>query len=397
MKPHIHHSPLRLNIYRVIAVVACVSIGYRVHLLTTTSAFRNSRRTDLPTLLHLDDNGAFSGDSECAFHFIWALAWSQGVLSEFSSTLTPPPSHCTSFPHSYFKDAALQARALITSPSSCISILKLLVPLPSVTSLNSSVAQGSYACWHLKYLARHFALMRRVAEAPVPAGTPNPPLAFNVTAVLRLIPKGPSDSESKCDLLHGRDKSRELRCCLEDEACVRHHASQLTWVGVPQLLRAFVSERQSAHGFVDSNEVDEMLLLDTLHTIKTAANPHEEHETHKLWTTFVTMSMLLPHKRQLRSVQLDHALQSLTEGQSPGSKFAIFSEFSRCGSPTNSRYGMRIAENLRANIKQSWGSEADVIFARLTIAAVTKVPPRKAPHTRCRSLCILELRQRGWF
>ena len=39
-------------------------------------------------------------------------------------------------------------------------------------------------------MARHFSLMRRVAEAPVPAGNPNPPLAFNVSAVLQLIPKG---------------------------------------------------------------------------------------------------------------------------------------------------------------------------------------------------------------
>jgi hypothetical protein len=177
-------------------------------------------------------------------------------------------------------------------------------------------------------MARHFALMRRVAEAPTPAGSRNPPLAFNVTAVLRLIPKGPSDSQSKCDLSQGRDKSHDLRCCLEDEACVRHHASQLIWDGVPQLLRVFVFERQSAHGFVDSNEVDEKLLLDTLQTIKTAANPDEDHETHKLWTTFVTMSMLLPHKRRLRSVQLDRALQSVIEGQSPGSKFAIFRSLS---------------------------------------------------------------------
>jgi hypothetical protein len=142
--------------------------------------------------------------------------------------------------------------------------------------------------------------------------------------------------------LQGTDKGLDLRCCLED------HASQLTWVGVPQLLRVFVSERQSAHGFVDSNEVYEMLLLDTWQTIKTAADPHEEHETHKLWTTFVTMSVFLPHKRRLRSVQLDHALQSVTKGQSPGSEFANFSEFSRCGSPTNSRYGMRIAEKISA-------------------------------------------------
>jgi hypothetical protein len=378
MKQHIHRSPLRLNLYRIIALVACVSIGYQVHLFTRIGAHGDARRADLTTLLHLDDNGAFSGDSECAFHFIWALAWSQGVLSEFSSTLTPTPSHCTSFPHSYNQDAALQARALIMSPSSCISILKLLVPLPS---LHSSIAQGSYACWHLKYMARHFALMRRVAEAPAPAGSPKTPLVFNVSAVLRLIPKGPSDSESKCELLQGRDKSLDLRCCLEDEACVRHHASQLTWVGVPQLLRVFVSERQSAHGFVDSNEVDEMLLLDTLQTIKTAANPHEEHETHKLWTTFVTMSVLLPHKRRLRSVQLDHALQSVTKGQSPGSKFAIFSEFSRCGSPTVSRYGMRIAENLRANIKQSWGSEADVIFATFDPSCSHEgVTSQSSPH-----------------
>ena len=173
MGPYVHRLLLRLNIYCVIAVVACVSIGYRVHLLTTTSACRNSRRTDLPPLLHLDDNGAFSGDSECAFHFIWALAWSQSVISEFSSTLTPPPSHCTSFPLSYYKDAPLQARALIRSPSSCISILKLLVPLPS---LHSSVEGGSYACWHLNYMARHFSLMRRVAEAPAPAGSPKYPL-----------------------------------------------------------------------------------------------------------------------------------------------------------------------------------------------------------------------------
>ena len=132
-----------------------------------------------------------------------------------------------------------------------------------------------------------------------------------MSAVLQLIPKGTPDSEPKCNLLKARDKSREFRCCLEDEACVRHHASQLTWVGVPQLLRIFVSEQQSAQGVVDSNEVDEKLLLDTLQTIKTAIT-HEEHETHKLWTTFVTMSVLLPHKRRLRSVQLDHALQSVT-------------------------------------------------------------------------------------
>ena len=76
------------------------------------------------------------------------------------------------------------------------------------------------------YGPRHFSLMRRVAEAPVPAGSPNPLLAFNFSAVLQLIPKGPSDSESKCDVSQARDKSRELRCCLEDEACVvRHHAS----------------------------------------------------------------------------------------------------------------------------------------------------------------------------
>ena len=208
MKPYVHRLLLRLNLYCVIAVVACVSIGYRVHLLTTTSAHRDARRTDLPTLLHLDDNGAFSGDSECAFHFIWALAWSQGVISEFSSTLTPPPSHCTSFPLSYYKDAPLHARALIRSPSSCISILKLLVPLPS---LHSSVEGGSYACWHLNYMARHFSLMRRVAEAPDPAGNPNPPLAFNVSAVLKLISKGTPDSEPKCNLLQARDKSLELR------------------------------------------------------------------------------------------------------------------------------------------------------------------------------------------
>ncbi len=48
------------------------------------------------------------------------------------------------------------------------------------------------------------------------------------------------------------------------------NTSSLIWVGVPQLLRVFVFERQSAHGFVDSDEVDKKLLLDTLQTIKTA-------------------------------------------------------------------------------------------------------------------------------
>ena len=352
---------IRRSLYfYVIAVVACVSMGYPVHLLMKPSNDRNIRHAYSPVLLHLDANGAFLGDSECAFHFIWALAWSYGVHPEFSSSLTPPLSRCTSFPQSYYKDAPLQARAIIRSPSSCLSILKLLVPLPS---LPSSVAAGAYACWHLNYMARHFALMRRVAEASASAGSPNLPLAFNVSAVLQLSPQVHSNSETKCERLQANDKHRELQCCLEDEACVQRHASQLTWVGVPQLLRVFVSEQQSARGFADANEVDEGLLLNTLQTIKTSAAPHAEHETHKLWTTFVAMSMLLPYKRRLRSLQLDDALQSVTEGQSPGSEFAIFSEFSRCGSPTSSRYGMPIAENLRANIKNSWGSQADVIFA----------------------------------
>jgi hypothetical protein len=231
-------------------------------------------------------------------------------------------------------------------------------------------------------MARHFALMRRVSEAAPPAGGPSPPLVFNVSAVLQLIPKAPSASQ--CNMSQGHDYNHELRCCLEDEACVRQHASQLTWVGVPQLLRDSVFVQQSAHGFVDSNEVDENFLLDTLKAIKTATNPLEQHETHKLWETFVTMSMLLPHKRRLHSVQLDHALSMVTKGHSPGSEFAIFSEFSRCSSPTTLRYGMRIAENLRANVKQSWGANADVIFATFDQScsregATSQSPPHPLP------------------
>jgi hypothetical protein len=102
-----------------------------------------------------------------------------------------------------------------------------------------------------------------------------------------------------------------------------------------------VTERHAALALVDANEVDEDILLDTLESIKASAVAHDDHETHKLWTTFVTMTMLLPHHRRLRSAQLDAALKQVTNGQIQGSEFAVFSEFSRCGSPTSVRYVAR--------------------------------------------------------
>ncbi len=183
-------------------------------------------------------------------------------------------------------------------------------------------------------MARQFALMRRVAEAPSPVTAQYASLPFNVSAVLQHLLPASREVESNCERLYAQDKSLELRCCLEDDSCVQRHASQITWVAVPHLLRVFVSERQAAR---DANEVDENILLDTLDNIKASAAAHDDHETHKLWTTFVTLSMLLPHQRRLRSAQLDAALKKVTNGQIPGSEFAIFSEFSRCGSPTSVR------------------------------------------------------------
>jgi hypothetical protein len=336
MEARAHRLRFRLTPYYSVAVIAFLVTAYRVHLLLTPSVQQQARDTQqqLQIPLHLNSNGAFTGDSECAFHFIWALAWTHATQSAFSSILTPPPSHCASFPQLYHVNAALQARVIIKSPASCSSILNLLVPLPS---LPSPAAAGAYACWHLKYMARHFALMRRVAEAPSPVTAQYSSLPFNVSAVLHHLLPASRDAESKCERLHAQDKSHELRCCLVDGTCVQRHASQITWVAVPHLLRVFVTERQAALALVDANEVDENILLDTLENIKSSSAAHDDHETHKLWTTFVAMSMLLPHQRRLRSAQLDAALKKVTNGQIPGSEFAIFSEFSRCGSPTSVR------------------------------------------------------------
>jgi hypothetical protein len=145
---------LRPKIVFVIALVACASIGYRLHLLTSGSFYLAVHSAHSLPPLKSNGNDAFAGDSECVFHFLWALSWGQGVRqSEFSLSLMPPPPQCISFPDSYRADAALQAQSLIKSPSFCFAILTLIVPLPS---LPSPAAAGAYACWHLNYLARHF-------------------------------------------------------------------------------------------------------------------------------------------------------------------------------------------------------------------------------------------------
>jgi hypothetical protein len=310
--------------------------------------------------LHLASNGSFVGGSECALHFIWALAWGS---PRFDSALSPPPPYCTSFPESYFADAPLHARAIASSHSSCLAILSLLLPLPRTPSL---AAAAAYSCWHLHYLSRHFALMRRVAEAALPGGIPRPPLPFNSTAVLHLLSRiTPAAAWSTpCHQSPALETHRELRCCLQDERCVRLHASQLTWVAVPQLIRTYAFTRRSAGAFSEVNEVSEAKLLGALEFVKAHADAAAgQHESSRLWANYVTMSALMPHGRRLRSPELDAAVARVTRGQQPGTQFAIFSEFSRCSAPTNVRYGRPIAQNLRANVKRTWGADAEVIFA----------------------------------
>jgi hypothetical protein len=379
MLPCTRSLRLRPKIVFAIALIACASIGYRMRLLSNRSVYLAADSAHSPPPFNLNGDNTFAGDSECVFHFLWALSWGQGVRqSEFSLSLMPPPPHCISFPDSYRADAALQSRSLIKSPSFCFAMLTLIVPLPS---LPSPAAAGAYACWYLNYLARHFSLMRRVAEAPAPDASPSAPFPFNVSAVLELMPQAPPNSETKCKQLQLEYRQPQLRCCLQDDACIHLHASQLTWIIVPQLLRMFVLERQLTPGVVGANDVSETLLLETLRRVKSPAAASGEYETHKLWTNFITMTMLLPHKRRLRSVELDHALASVTQGQSPGTEFAIFSEFSRCASPTSIRYGSSIAENLRANVKSAWGSKTEVVYATFDESCTRQgVRSNQTPH-----------------
>jgi hypothetical protein len=162
--------------------------------------------------LHLDNNGAFTCDSECAFHFIWALAWTPTAQSVFFfpnlhpllCTAHPSLNHIMLIPLVH----ALQAHSVAAVLLFVESILKLLVPLPPMPS---PAAAGDYACWHLKYMARQFALMRRVSEAPSPVTARQSSLPFNESAVLRRISPSSLDSESKCERLRAHDKSNELR------------------------------------------------------------------------------------------------------------------------------------------------------------------------------------------
>ncbi len=138
-------------------------------------------------------------------------------------------------------------------------------------------------------------------------------------------------TSTPCNVQAHAGKSLDLRCCLADEQCVSRHASQLTWVAVPQLLRTHIFTLRTGGSVVEVEEVGEARLLSVLNGAKAPlAEARHVLETHKLWRNFVAMSALLPHSRRLRSVALDRALHSVTRGQTPGDEVAIFSEFSRC-------------------------------------------------------------------
>jgi hypothetical protein len=306
---------------------ASVALLSRSMLSSAFASRRGHQHSFHTSTLHLAPNGSFIGGAECAFHFIWALSWPVDSRPPFSPALSPPPPHCKSFPASYAADPPLQARAIAKSHTSCLAILSLLVPLPPSPSL---AAAAAYSCWHLSHFAGHFALMRRVAESAAPDGS-RAPLPFNASVILQLLARAAPDAghSAQCRPLAHRDKSLDLRCCLQDELCTNRHASQLTWVAAPQLLRTHAFTRYSALGAADVSEVGERKLLSVLSAAKVRVEGQVEHEVHKLWANYVTMSMLLPHSRRLRSAALDQALGHVTRGQPPGEEFAIFSEFSR--------------------------------------------------------------------
>lgn len=161
----------------------CRGLGFHIEGLVTFFPRPSHQHSFHTSSLLLTPNGSFIGGTECAFHFIWALAWPVDSAHPFSSALSPPPLHCKSFPASYAADPPLHARAIVKSHASCFAILSLLLPLPPIPS--HATAAG-YSCWHLSYLSRHFALMRRVAESPVSDGSPHSPVPFNSSAILQV-------------------------------------------------------------------------------------------------------------------------------------------------------------------------------------------------------------------